>query len=33
MVDLDVQTETYAALAAMLRASDEMARSAVDLLA
>jgi hypothetical protein len=33
MVDLDVQTETYAALAAMLRASDEITRSAVYLLA
>ena len=33
MADLDVEGETYAALAAMLRASDEMTRSAVDLLA
>jgi hypothetical protein len=33
IVDLDVQTETYAALAAVIRASEEMTRSAVDLLA
>jgi hypothetical protein len=33
MVDLVVQSHTYGALARVLRASDEMTRSAVDLLA
>jgi flagellar basal body rod protein FlgC len=33
MVDLNVQTATYAALAEVIRARDEMTRSAVDLLA
>jgi hypothetical protein len=33
IVDLDVQTATYAALAKVIRASDEMTRSSVDLLA
>jgi flagellar basal body rod protein FlgC len=33
MVDLDVQTHAYGALARVIRASDEMTRSAIDLLA
>jgi hypothetical protein len=32
MVDLDVQLQSYGALARMMRASDEMTRSAVHLL-
>ncbi len=33
MVDLDVQKDTYSALAVVIRASDEMTATAVDLLA
>jgi hypothetical protein len=33
MVDLNVQTDVYGALARVIRASDEMTRSAIDLLA
>jgi flagellar basal body rod protein FlgC len=33
MVDLDVQKDTYRALAVVIRASDEMTATAVDLLA
>jgi hypothetical protein len=33
MVDLDVQADAYGALGQVIRASDEMARSAIDLLA
>ena len=33
MVDLDVQSATYGALADVIRTTDEMTRSAIDLLA
>jgi hypothetical protein len=33
MVDLDVQSHTYGALARVIRATDQMTRSALDLLA
>jgi hypothetical protein len=33
MVDLDVQSDTYGALAKVIKASDEMTATAVDLLA
>jgi flagellar basal body rod protein FlgC len=33
MVDLEVQTDTYGALARVVHASDELTRSALDLLA
>jgi hypothetical protein len=33
IVDLNVQTDVYAALARVIRAGDEMTRSAIDLLA
>ncbi|HEY1478492.1 MAG TPA: hypothetical protein VGF46_00595 [Gaiellales bacterium] len=33
IVDLDVQKDTYSALATVIRATDEMTASAVDLLA
>ena len=33
MVDLDVQSATYAALADVIRTTDEMTRGAIDLLA